>query len=82
MYFFLFFIFFFFDATGLKESVEGTLARNSLTTVLNEVHFLVSLYSFPLPLVSQANPSFTKVSHLPPPRQNNFQNFHGPIFLY
>ena len=40
---------FFCDATGLKQSVEGTLAGNSLTTVLNEVHFLVNLYSFPYP---------------------------------
>ena len=34
---------------------------------------LMSLYSFPLPLVPQVNPSFPKVSNLPPPRQNSFQ---------
>ena len=35
---------------------------------------LMSLYSFPLPLVPQVNPSFPKVSNLPPPRQSSFQN--------
>ena len=58
------------DAIDLKQSVEGTLKvlRKSLTTVLDEVHFIANLYSFPLPLVTQANPSFPKVSHVPPPR--------------
>ena len=40
----------------------------------DEVLFLVNLYSFLLPLVPQANSSFPKVSHLPPLRQDNFQN--------
>ena len=56
------------DAIDLKQSVEGTLK-----TVLDEVHFIVNLYSF-LPLVPQVTSSFPKVSHSPPPRQNNFQN--------
>ena len=32
---------------------------------MDEVHFIVNQYSFPLPLASQTNPSFLKVSHLP-----------------
>ena len=31
---------------------------------LDEVHLIVNLYSFPLPLVSQANTFFPKVTHL------------------
>ena len=39
------------DATDLKQSVEGTLegSGKSLATVLDEVHFIVNLYSFPYP---------------------------------
>ena len=60
----------------LKQSAEGTLKvqGKSLKTALDEVHFIVHLYSFPLPLVPQAKPSFSKVNHLSPPRQNKFQN--------
>ena len=74
------------DAIDLKQSVEGTLKvyGKSLTTVLNEVHSIVNLYSFPFFLVPQANPSFSKVSHFPPSKQNNFQNcpffFLTPFF--
>ena len=55
------------DAIDLKQSVEGTLKvlGKSLKSVLDEAHFIVNLYSLPLPLVHQANPSFPKVSHLP-----------------
>ena len=58
------------DPIDLKQSVEGTLKvqGKSLTTVLDEVNFIVSLYSFALPLVPQANLSFPKVCHLPAPR--------------
>ena len=51
------------------QSVEGTLKLQgkSLTTVLDEVDCIVNLYSFPLPLVPQANLSFPKACHLPPP---------------
>ena len=65
------------NATDLNQSVECTLKLlgKYLTTVLDEVHFIVNLYSFPLSLVPQANLSFPKVSHLLPPRNNNFQNF-------
>ena len=52
----------------VMQSVEG-----NLKTVLDEVHFIVNLYSF-LSLVTQANSSLPKVSHLRPPRQNSFQN--------
>ena len=47
------------DAIDLKQSVEGTLkvSGKSLTTVLNEVHFIVNLHSFSLPLIPQANSS-------------------------
>ena len=41
----------------------------SLKTALDEVHFIVNLYSFysfPLPLVPQAKPSFPTVNHLRP----------------
>ena len=39
------------DAIVLKHSVEGTLKvyGKSLTTVLDQVHFIVNLYSFPYP---------------------------------
>ena len=69
------------NVIDLKQSVEGTLSvkRKSLTTVLDEVHFIVNLYSFPLPLDLQANLSYPKVSHFSPPWQNNFQN--SPLFF-
>ena len=37
------------DVTDLKQSVEATLGvkGKSLTTVLDEVHFIVNLYSSP-----------------------------------
>ena len=41
--------------------------QKSLKTALDEVHFIVNLYSFysfPLPLVPQAKPSFPRVNHL------------------
>ena len=38
----------------------------SLTTFLEENHLIVNLYSFTLPLASQANLSFPKESHLLP----------------
>ena len=55
-------------AIDLKQSIEGTFKVywKSLTTVLGQVYFIVNLYSFPLFLVPQANPSFPKVSLLPP----------------
>ena len=71
------------NTIDLKQSVELTLKvqGKSLATVLDEVHFIVNLHCFPLPLVPQANHSFPKVSHLPPPRQNNFQNSPPPFSL-
>ena len=59
---------FLYDAIDLKQPLEGTLKvqGKSLTTVLDEVHFIVNLYSFLLPLVLQANPFLPKVSHMPP----------------
>ena len=55
------------DEIDLKKVVEDTLKvqGKSLTTVLDEGHFTVSLDSFPLLLVPQANPSFPKVCRLP-----------------
>ena len=55
------------DAIDLKQSVEGTLKvqEKYFTTVLNEVYFIVNLYSFSLPRVPQANSYFPKVCHLP-----------------
>ena len=62
------------DAIDLKQSVEGTLKVlvKSLATVLDEVHFTVNLYSSPLPLVSQANPFFSNVSHMLPSQTEQF----------
>ena len=37
----------------------------SLKTVLDEVHFMVMLYSFSLTPVAQENPSFPQVSQFP-----------------
>ena len=58
-------------AIDLKQSVEGTLKvwGKYLTTVFDEVHFVVNLYSFPLPLVPQANPFF--------PQGTSFVPFQG-----
>ena len=69
------------DVTDLKQSVEATLSvkGKSLTTVLDEVHFIVNLYSFPLPLHLQVNLSYPKVSYFSPLWQNNFQN--SPLFF-
>ena len=52
------------DAIAMKQSMESTLKvqEKSLTTVLDEVHFIVNLYNFPLLMVPQANPF---QSHLP-----------------
>ena len=46
------------DAMDLKQSVGGTLKvlGKSLTTVLDEVHIIFNLSSFPLPLVPQSKP--------------------------
>ena len=55
------------DAIDFKQPVEGTLKvlGKSLKTVLDEVHFIVNLYSFPLPRFPQEYHSFFKVSYLP-----------------
>ena len=53
------------------EAVSGRYSQSVgkyLTTVLDEVKFIVNLYSFLLPLLHQADPSFPKVTHLPPSR--------------
>ena len=70
------------DAVDLKQSVEGTLKvqKKSLTTFLDEVHFIVALYSFPLLLVPQPNPSFREVSHLPP-SQADLPKSPPPLFV-
>ena len=48
------------NAIDLKQSEEGTLEvqGKSLTTALDVVCFVVHVYSFSLPLIPQANPSF------------------------
>ena len=65
----------------LKQSLEGTLKvwEKSLTTALHEVYFVVNLYSPPLPLVPQANPSFPKISHFPPSQAEQFPKL--PLFF-
>ena len=67
---------FFYDEIDLNQSVKGTLKvlRKSLKTVLEEVHFIVNLFSFHLLPVHQANLSLPKVSYLPSYRHNNLQN--------
>ena len=64
------------DVIDFNQSAEDTLKvwGKSLKTALDEVHFIFNLYSYPLPVVPQANPSFPKICHSPPPRKNNFQN--------
>ena len=64
------------DAIDLKQSVEGTLKVQGkfLTTVLDEIHFIINLYSFPLPLVPQAKPFFLKVSLLPSSQAEQLPN--------
>ena len=42
-----------------EQSIERTLGKY-LKTVLDEVYFIVYLYSSPLPPFLQANPSFRK----------------------
>ena len=52
------------DAIDLEQSVEGILRKNFWQLQLSdEVHFIVNLYSFPLPLFI-----------CPSPMDNNFQN--------
>ena len=41
----------------------------------DEIYFIVNLYSFSLPPVSQEIPSFPKVGYLILPMQNHFRNF-------
>ena len=69
-------------AKDLKQSVEGTLKLKgkSLTTVLHEVHFIVNLYSFLLPLVPQANSFFVKIGHLSPSQTEQLPKL-PPFFL-
>ena len=55
-----------------NKSVEDAL--KILGKPLKTVSFIANLYSFSLPTVPQENYSFHQVSHLHPPRQNNFQN--------
>ena len=68
------------DAIDLKLSVEGTLKvfGKSLKTVLDEVHFLVNLYSFRTP-GPQSNSSFAKVSHLPPSQAEQLPKLPPPL---
>ena len=68
------------DAIDLKLSVEGTLNvfEKSLKIVLDEVHFLVNLYSFRTQ-GPQSNSSFTKVSHLPPSQAEQLPKLPPPL---
>ena len=68
---------FLFDGIDLKQSVEGTrkVLGKHLKTVLDEVYFIVNLYNFPLSPFPQANPSFFKVSHLPPSQAKQLPKF-------
>ena len=56
-----------------EQSIEGTLGKY-LKTVLDEVYFIVHLYSSLLPLFLQVKPSFPKLVICLPPRQTNSQN--------
>ena len=48
---------------------------------MEDVHFIINLYSFPLSLVPQTNPSFPRLCQLPPPKQNNFLKLPPPFLL-
>ena len=50
-----------------------TVLKKFLKTVLDEVDFFVNLHSFPVPSQSPIQSLPSKVSHLRPPRQSNFQ---------
>ena len=69
------------DTIDLKPSVEGTLKLQgkSLTTDLDDVHFIVNPYSFPLLLVTQANSSFPKVCHFPCPLSGRITSNTPPL---
>ena len=55
----------------LRKSLKRSLEEDNLEEIL----FVVNLYSSFLAFWSpQANPSFIHVSHLPPPKQNKFEN--------
>ena len=69
------------DAIDLKQSVKNTLKvwGKYLTSVLDELQFIVNLYSFFLPLVLHASPSLAKVSNLPFPDRAASKN--SPFYL-
>ena len=48
---------------------------------MDEVYFIVNLYSFPLPLVHQANSSFSKVSHLSPSQVEQIPKIPLPLLF-
>ena len=75
-------IHFLYDAIHLKQSMDGTfrVQGKSLITVLDEVHFIVNLYSLLLRLVPHANPSFTKISYLSPFRAEQLPKL-CPLFF-
>ena len=50
-----------------------TVLKKFLKTVLDEVDFFVNLHSFPVLSQSPIQSLPSKVSHLRPPRQSNFQ---------
>ena len=69
------------DPIDLRKSVEGTLKvlEKSLKTVWDEVHFIVNLYSFPLPSVPQAKPPFPELGHLLPSQAEKLSNLPCPL---
>ena len=64
----------------------------SLKTVLDEVHFMVLLYSFSLTTIAQENPSFPQVSQFPlshveqvpkqVPSSPSFRNISKSVSVY
>ena len=51
----------------------------SLKAVLDEVNFMVNLYSSPLPPVPQPNPSYPQVSHLYPFQAEQIPKLSSPL---
>ena len=58
-----------------KQSVGGAIKvlEKSLKTILDKVHFIVNLYSFPVPSSHPGKPFFLQISHFTPPTHINFQ---------
>ena len=73
---------FLYDAINLKQSVEGTLnpQGKSLITVLDEVHFIVNLYSFPTTPAPQGKSFLPQGKSFAPSEAEQLPKFPTPSF--